>query len=108
MQLTSQAITRTVQVGGQSKAALQEELQRNAIALNESAEQLFASERFTTAAARYAVVTAELSVGALAQRASICAVSTACSGCAATVPVRITSGSPTISSSFARHDRAAG
>jgi hypothetical protein len=65
MQLTSPTITRTVQVGGLSKAALREELQRNAIALNDAAEQLFASERFTTAATRYAVVTVELSVGAL-------------------------------------------
>jgi hypothetical protein len=65
MQLTSPTITRTAQVGGLSKAALREELQRNGIALNDAAEQLFASERFTTAATRYDVITVELTVGAL-------------------------------------------
>jgi hypothetical protein len=65
MQLNRPTITRTVQVGGLSKAALRAELQRNAIAMNESAERLFASDRFRTAATRYDVITVELTVGAL-------------------------------------------
>lgn len=55
-------ITRTVTVGGLTKAALRHALQHNAILLNESAEQLFASDQFTTAATRYALTTVELTV----------------------------------------------
>ncbi len=55
-------ITRTVIVGGLTKAELLQALQSNAIAMNESAERLFASEQFTTAATRYAVTTVELTV----------------------------------------------
>ena len=55
-------ITRIVSVGGRTKAELLQALQRNAIALNESAERLFASDLFTTAATRSAVTTVELTV----------------------------------------------
>lgn len=55
-------ITRTVVVGGMTKAELLEALQRHAIAMNESGERLFASDHFTTAAARSAVTTVELTV----------------------------------------------
>ena len=55
-------ITRTVIVGGLTKAELLQELQRNAISMNESAERLFASDQFTTTATRYAVTTVELTV----------------------------------------------
>jgi hypothetical protein len=55
-------ITRTVTVGGLTKSGLMEELQRNAISINEAAERLFASEHFTTSGTRYAVTTVELTV----------------------------------------------
>jgi len=55
-------IIRSVQVGGLTKSELLEQLQRNAIALNESAERLFASDLFTTAASRYSIMTVELTV----------------------------------------------
>ncbi|HEU5101446.1 MAG TPA: hypothetical protein VFU22_20630 [Roseiflexaceae bacterium] len=58
-------ITRTVQVGGLTKSELVEELQRNAISMNESAESLFASNHFTTSETRYSVTTVELTVGDL-------------------------------------------
>lgn len=45
-------ITRTVQVGGLTKAELLEALRQNAIAMNEYAERLFANDRFTTAGQR--------------------------------------------------------
>jgi hypothetical protein len=65
MQPNHPTITRAVQLGGRSKAALLEELQCNIIAMNEAAEQLFADERFTTAAEPYPVVTVALMVDAL-------------------------------------------
>lgn len=55
-------ITRTVYVGGVTKAELLEDLQRHAIFMNESAERLFASELFTTAPTRSSVPTVELRV----------------------------------------------
>src|SRR5919202_3211266 len=55
-------ITRTVSVGGRTKAELLQDLQRNAIAMNESAQRLFASDAFTTSETRYAVTTVELTV----------------------------------------------
>jgi hypothetical protein len=55
-------ITRTVTVGGLTKAELLEELRRNAISMNEAAEQLFASELFTTSTAQYSVMTVELTI----------------------------------------------
>jgi hypothetical protein len=56
------AIIRTVPVGGLAKSELLQALQRNAILMNESAEQLFASDHFTTAATRYVITTVELTV----------------------------------------------
>jgi hypothetical protein len=58
-------IARTVTVGGLTKAELIQELQRHSVSLNESAEILFASERFTTAQTRSSVLTIELTVGDL-------------------------------------------
>lgn len=55
-------LIRTVTVGGLTKAALYQALQHNAILLNESAEQLFASPYFTTTATPYSVLTVELTV----------------------------------------------
>jgi len=55
-------ITRTVTVGGLTKSELIQELQRNAISMNESGERLFASDLFTTSATRYSVTTVELTV----------------------------------------------
>ena len=55
-------ITRIVSVGGRTKAELLQALQRNAIALNASAQRLFASDAFTTSETRYAVTTVELTV----------------------------------------------
>ncbi len=55
-------ITRTVIVGGLTKAELLQALQRNAIAMNASGERLFASDQFTTSETRYAVTTVELTV----------------------------------------------
>ena len=58
-------VIRTVTVGGLTKSQLLEELRSNGVLLNESAERLFASEQFTTAATRSAVTTVELLVGDL-------------------------------------------
>ena len=58
-------ITRTVSVGGLTKSELIEELHRNAISMNESAERLFASDYFTTSDTRYSVTTVELTVRGL-------------------------------------------
>jgi hypothetical protein len=55
-------ITRTVSVGGRTKAGLLQALRCNAIALNASAQRLFASDDFTTSEARYSVTTVELTV----------------------------------------------
>jgi len=55
-------ITSTVTVGGLTKSELIQELQRNAISMNESGERLFASDHFTTSEARYSVMTIELTV----------------------------------------------
>ena len=55
-------VVRAVQVGGLATAELLEELRRNAISMNESAERIFASERFTTSADPYSVTTVELTV----------------------------------------------
>jgi hypothetical protein len=55
-------ITRTVSVGGRTKAELLQDLQHNAIAMNESAQRLFASDDFTTSETRYDVPTVELTV----------------------------------------------
>jgi hypothetical protein len=55
-------ITRPVTVGGLTKSELMEQLHRNAISMNESAERLFASDHFTTSETRYSVTTVELTV----------------------------------------------
>ena len=55
-------ITRTVTVGGLTKAELLEELHTNAISMNESGERLFASDHFPTSETRYSVTTVELTV----------------------------------------------
>lgn len=55
-------ITRTVTVGGMTKSELMDELQRNAILMNESGEKLFASDHFTTAETPYSVTTVELTI----------------------------------------------
>jgi hypothetical protein len=55
-------ITRIVDVGSLTKSELIQELQRNAISMNVSAERLFASAHFTTSETRYAVTTVELTV----------------------------------------------
>lgn len=51
---------KSIQIGGLNKTELQEELQRKAILLNESAKQLFASEHFTTSLTRYTLQTVEI------------------------------------------------
>lgn len=55
-------VIRVVTVGGLTKAELLQQLRNNAISLNEYAERLFASERFTTAPTRYPLTTVELTV----------------------------------------------
>lgn len=55
-------ITRTVDVGGLTKLELIQELQRNSISMNVSAERLFASDHFTISETRYSVTTVELPV----------------------------------------------
>ncbi len=55
-------LARTVQVGGLTRSELVEALRARAIAMNELAERLFASEWFTTSATRYSVLTLELTV----------------------------------------------
>lgn len=55
-------VVRTVQVGGLTKPELLEQLQRKDVALNESADRLFASDLFTTSATGYSVQTVELTV----------------------------------------------
>ena len=55
-------VIRTVWVGGLTTSELLEELRRNAISMNESAERIFASERFTISATRYSATTVELAV----------------------------------------------
>jgi hypothetical protein len=55
-------VIRTVTIGGLTKTELLEQLHNQAVSLNESADRLFASERFTTAHTRYSVTTVELTV----------------------------------------------
>jgi hypothetical protein len=58
-------VIRTVTIGGLTKTELLEQLYAHAVSLNESAERLFASDRFTTAHTRASVTTVELTVGNL-------------------------------------------
>ena len=55
-------VIRVITIGGLTKAELLEQLHRNVISLNESADELFASEHFTTAETRRACTTIELTV----------------------------------------------
>jgi hypothetical protein len=55
-------VIRVVSIGGLTKEELLAQLQRNAILLNEAAEQLFASHHFTTAETPRACTTVELTV----------------------------------------------
>jgi hypothetical protein len=55
-------IRRKIDVGGNTKLELIQELQRNTIFMNEYAEKLFASNYFTTSATRYPLMTIELAV----------------------------------------------
>jgi hypothetical protein len=59
------AVIRVVTIGGLSKAELLQQLQRHHVSLNESADRLFASDRFTTAPARISLTSVELGVGDL-------------------------------------------
>jgi hypothetical protein len=58
-------VIRVIAIGGLTKAALLEQLQRNAVLLNESADRLFASDQFTTTETRRSCTTVELIVGDL-------------------------------------------
>jgi hypothetical protein len=55
-------IERTVQIGGQTKAELLEELEANGVELNEAARVLFAIDGFITSEERGTVRTVEISV----------------------------------------------
>lgn len=55
-------VIRGVTIGGITKSELLEQLQRNAISLNESANTLFASDYFTTEQTRCSTTTVELTV----------------------------------------------
>lgn len=55
-------ITRTVDVGGLTKSQLMQKLQQQAILMNESAERLFADDKFTTSETKYTLQTVELAV----------------------------------------------
>ncbi len=55
-------ITRTVDVGGLTKSELIQELQRNSISMNVSAERLFADDRFITSDTSYKLKTVELTL----------------------------------------------
>lgn len=61
-------VTRTIRIGGASKADLLSHLRLAEVRLNESAEVLFADDRFTTSAVRSLIEIAELSVASLGFR----------------------------------------
>jgi hypothetical protein len=56
------AVIRVVTIGGLSKSELLQQLQNNHVSLNESADRLFACDRFTTAQTRHSLTTVELTV----------------------------------------------
>lgn len=58
-------IIRTVEVGGLTKSQLRQKLQQQSILLNESAERLFADDKFSTSDTKYILQTVELTVGDL-------------------------------------------
>jgi hypothetical protein len=55
-------VIRVVTIGGLSKAELLQQLQSHRVSLNESANRLFASDRFTTVQTRRSLTTVELTV----------------------------------------------
>jgi hypothetical protein len=59
------AVTRTVRIGGASKAELLSNLCAAGVRLNEAAQTLFADDRFTTSVATSLIETVELSVAGL-------------------------------------------
>jgi len=58
-------ITRTVEIGGLTKLQLIQKLQQQPILMNESAERLFADDKFPISNTKYILQTAELTVGDL-------------------------------------------
>jgi hypothetical protein len=56
------ATIRAIHMGGLTSQALQDELLRHGVALNDAARMIFASDHFTTSAARSVVTTVELRV----------------------------------------------
>lgn len=58
-------ITRTVGVGGLTKSQLIQKLKQYSILMNESAERLFADDKFSTSETKYILQTVELTVGDL-------------------------------------------
>ncbi|GMA64178.1 hypothetical protein GCM10025859_46180 [Alicyclobacillus fastidiosus] len=60
-------IRRTVEVGGLTKAQLIQKLKQQSILMNESAERLFADDKFTTSESKYILQTVELTVARLRQ-----------------------------------------
>jgi hypothetical protein len=58
-------ITRTVEVGGLTKAQLIQKLQQYSISMNEYGERLLADNKFTTSDSKYSLQTVELTVGNL-------------------------------------------
>ena len=62
---TPRSVTRRIRIGGMSKNELVQELHKNKIRLNESAETLLAHEPFTTSTTQSIVETIELTVADL-------------------------------------------
>ncbi|QSO45827.1 helicase [Alicyclobacillus mengziensis] len=55
-------INRTVEIGGLTKSELIQKLQQYSVLMNESAERLFADDKFSTSDTKYIVQTVELTV----------------------------------------------
>lgn len=60
--------TRTVEIGGLTKAQLIQKLKQSDIRMNEYAERLLTDDRFTTSDTRYSLQTVEVTVGDLGFR----------------------------------------
>lgn len=58
-------ITRSVEIGGLTKARLMQELQECSILVNDLGERLLASDKFTTSKAKHLLQTVELTIGNL-------------------------------------------
>jgi hypothetical protein len=58
-------IARLVEIGAQTKSQLIQRLQENSILMNESAERIFADDRFVTSDTKHILQTVELTVGDL-------------------------------------------